>query len=66
MAEWSLTMAEQKKESTSESGAARAALRKPYETPALRVYGDVAALTRSVSNTSANADGGHGSMSKTS
>jgi hypothetical protein len=40
--------------------------RKPYAAPTLRVYGDVAALTRSIANTSTNADGGHGAMSKTS
>jgi hypothetical protein len=39
--------------------------RKTYSTPELRVFGDVAALTRSISNKSTNADGGHGAMSKT-
>lgn len=59
-------MATQKRKSNEKPAAAGAAERKPYETPALRVYGDVAALTRSIANTSTNADGGHGGMSKTS
>ena len=33
-------------------------VRKPYASPALRVYGDVAALTRAVGFSSTNADGG--------
>jgi len=42
------------------------AARTPYSPPVLRVYGDVAALTRAIGNTGTVADGGHGSMSKTS
>jgi hypothetical protein len=58
-------MAEQKNASTNEPAAVNGAARKPYAAPALRVYGDVAALTRSVGNTTTNSDGGHGAMSKT-
>jgi hypothetical protein len=39
--------------------------RKSYETPALRVYGDVSALTLMIGNTSHKSDGGSGAMSKT-
>ncbi len=40
---------------------AGAAPRKSYETPSLRVYGDVAAITLSAGMTAtAQADGGHG------
>jgi hypothetical protein len=38
--------------------------RKPYETPTLRVFGDVAALTRAVGNVG-KTDGGMGAKSKT-
>jgi hypothetical protein len=38
--------------------------RKPYVTPSLRVYGDVAELTRINSNIG-NTDGGSGSKKKT-
>ena len=44
---------------------ANGAPRKSYTTPKLRVFGDVAALTRSIGNTTTNPDGGHGSMTKT-
>jgi hypothetical protein len=39
--------------------------RKIYEAPKLRVYGDVAALTLTIGNTSHKSDGGAGAMSKT-
>jgi hypothetical protein len=65
MAAEDLTMAEQQKASTNEPVVIHGAGRKPYAAPALRVYGDVAALTRSVGNTTTNSDGGHGAMSKT-
>jgi hypothetical protein len=39
--------------------------RKPYESPRLRVYGNVAALTRTIGNMSMKADGGGGMNSKT-
>lgn len=42
------------------------AARKTYATPRLRVFGDVAALTKSVGSSGSVADGGHGAMSKTS
>ena len=42
-----------------------AAPRKPYVPPRLRVYGNVAALTRTLGNHSKNADGGSGNHSKT-
>jgi hypothetical protein len=45
---------------------ATTAQRAPYARPALKEYGDVAALTRSVGKTGTVADGGHGAMSKTS
>lgn len=48
-----------------EPGESGAAPKKPYAAPVLHVYGDVASLTRNVSNKSTNADGGHGAMSKT-
>ena len=38
--------------------------KKRYETPKLAVYGDLRQITQTVSNTG-NADGGHGSMSRT-
>ena len=38
--------------------------RKPYETPKLTVYGDVAKLTQAT-KTGARPDGGHGSKSHT-
>ena len=38
--------------------------RKPYDTPALRVFGDIAELTRTRSNVG-NTDGGSGSKKKT-
>jgi hypothetical protein len=43
-----------------------AAPRAPYRRPALKVYGAIAALTQAVGKTGKNADGGKGSMSKTS
>jgi hypothetical protein len=39
--------------------------RKTYEAPKLRVYGDVAALTLAIGNTSHKGDGGGGGMNKT-
>jgi hypothetical protein len=54
-------MTEEKKDAAPKPAAAR----KPYATPKLRVFGDVAALTRSIGNTTTNSDGGHGAMSKT-
>lgn len=39
--------------------------RKPYVPPRLRVYGSVAALTRTIGRRSQKADGGRGNMSKT-
>jgi hypothetical protein len=45
--------------------ASSGSMRKTYDTPKLRVYGDVAALTRSVGHLGSLADGGHGAMSKT-
>jgi hypothetical protein len=39
--------------------------RKAYSAPKLRVYGDVAALTLAIGNTSHKSDGGAGAMSKT-
>ena len=42
-----------------------AAPRKPYFPPRLRVYGNVAALTRTIGNMSMKADGGGGMNSKT-
>jgi hypothetical protein len=42
-----------------------AAPRKPYAPPRLRVYGNVAALTRTIGNMSMKADGGGGMNSKT-
>ncbi|MFI5230598.1 MAG: lasso RiPP family leader peptide-containing protein [Gemmatimonadales bacterium] len=41
------------------------AARKPYAPPRLRVYGSVAALTRTIGNMSMKADGGGGMNSKT-
>jgi hypothetical protein len=38
--------------------------RKPYVPPSLRVYGDIAELTRTFSNIG-NTDGGSGNMKKT-
>jgi hypothetical protein len=40
--------------------------RRKYIAPALRVYGNVASLTRNVGNTGTVLDSGHGAMSKTS
>ena len=40
--------------------------RKPYTAPKLRVYGDVSTITRTIGRKGTVADGGHGSMSKTS
>ena len=40
--------------------------RAPYKSPALKVYGTIAALTRAVGRTGTVADGGHGNRSKTS
>lgn len=42
-----------------------AAPRKPYVSPRLRVYGDVAALTQTIGRKSHKSDGGRGNMSKT-
>jgi hypothetical protein len=42
-----------------------AAARKVYAPPRLRVYGDVATLTRAIGNMSAKTDGGSGKNSKT-
>jgi len=39
--------------------------KKPFEPPRLQVYGDIAALTRTIGR-SGVPDGGHGSNSKTS
>jgi hypothetical protein len=39
--------------------------RKPYAAPHLRVYGNVAALTRAIGNMSMKSDGGRGMNSKT-
>jgi hypothetical protein len=41
------------------------AARKVYTPPRLRVYGDVATLTRAIGFMSAKADGGSGKVSKT-
>lgn len=46
-------------------GSPGVAPRKPYSSPRLRVYGDVAALTRTLGHRSKKADGGSGNMSKT-
>ena len=40
--------------------------RKPYNVPMLRAYGSISALTRTVGKVGTVADGGMGSMSKTS
>jgi len=46
---------------------AAAAARTPYARPLLKVYGNIAALTRAVGSTSSNADvGGMGGKKKTS
>jgi hypothetical protein len=42
-----------------------AAPRKAYVSPRLRVYGEVAELTRAIGNMSMKADGGSGMNSKT-
>jgi hypothetical protein len=48
-------------DSPREGVSAGAVIRKPYESPKLRVYGDVAAITRSAGMTAtAQPDGGHG------
>ena len=40
--------------------------KKPYQRPALRIYGNIEALTATVSNISTTADGGiSGTMTKT-
>jgi len=57
-------MTEPKHDSSEQQAAAIVTSKKPYTAPALRIFGDVAALTRSVGNTG-KADGGHGAMSKT-
>jgi hypothetical protein len=41
------------------------AARKAYAPPRLRVYGDVATLTRAIGNMSVKTDGGSGKNSKT-
>ena len=40
-------------------------LQKPYQRPALRVYGDIEACTSVVGPVSTNMDGGTGGMNKT-
>jgi hypothetical protein len=42
-----------------------AAPRKMYTAPRLRVYGDIATLTRAIGNMSVKADGGSGKNSRT-
>ena len=46
-------------------GSPGVAPRKPYVPPRLRVYGSVAALTRTIGRRSKKADGGSRTMSKT-
>ena len=57
-------MKEDTSDGRDEKPAASDAGRKPYETPALRVFGDIAELTRIRSNIG-NTDGGTGSKKKT-
>ena len=45
---------------------AEGAARAPYSPPALKVYGTIAALTRSVGSMGMVSDGGHGTKTKTS
>jgi hypothetical protein len=59
-------MAERKDDGTQRAKPAGRPPKKQYAAPKLRVYGDVAAITRTVGNTGTVLDGGHGSMSKTS
>ena len=42
----------------------KAATKKPYIKPVLKVFGDIQALTEAVSSTSGKADGGTGTMAK--
>lgn len=54
-------MKDQSGQTPREEISAGAVARKPYESPKLRVYGDVAAITRSAGMTATAAnDGGHG------
>jgi hypothetical protein len=39
--------------------------KKPYQTPRLKTYGNIKALTATVFNTSSQGDGGTGGMNKT-
>ncbi len=48
------------------AGPGRSDARKPYAPPTLTVYGDAAAITKSVGKKGKVADGGHANMSKTS
>jgi hypothetical protein len=45
---------------------AEGAVRAPYNRPTLKVYGTIKSLTQAVGRTGMVADGGKGSMSKTS
>jgi hypothetical protein len=59
-------MKDQSGQTPREEVSAGAGTRKPYESPKLRVYGDVAAITRSVGMTAAaQADGGAHGNTKT-
>lgn len=57
-------MKEDTSDGRDEKTTATDAVRKPYETPSLRVFGDIAELTRTRSNVG-NTDGGSGSKKKT-
>ena len=59
-------MADRKADNTERAKPARSPAKKQYATPKLRVYGDVGAITRTVGWMGMVADGGMGSMSKTS
>ena len=53
-------MKDQSGQTPREEDSASAATRKPYESPKLRVYGDVAAITRNAGMNGMVNDGGHG------
>ena len=59
-------MAERADDGTQRAKPAGKPAKKLYAAPKLRIYGDVAAITRTVGRTGTVLDGGHGSMSKTS
>jgi hypothetical protein len=44
---------------------AKESVKKLYQRPRLKVHGDIKGLTRTVSNTSVNMDGGAGAFNKT-